>query len=64
MPWVRHEPAEGLLSDRPGIGAWAFTFSYGAAAADALVWLAITKPPDTAGHAVAVIALLTALSRG
>ena len=41
-------------------GAWSFAFSYGAAAADALVWLAITKPPAATGYAIAVIALLTA----
>jgi tellurite resistance protein len=42
-------------------GAWSFAFSYGAAAADALVWLAITKPPAATGYAIAVISLLTAL---
>jgi tellurite resistance protein len=41
-------------------GFWSFTFSYAAAAADALVWLAITKPPAATGYAIAVIALLTA----
>ena len=39
-------------------GAWSFAFA--AAAADALVWLAIKKPPASAGYAIAVIALLTA----
>jgi tellurite resistance protein len=40
-------------------GSWAFTFAYAAAAADALVWLAITKPPAAGGSAIAVITLLT-----
>ena len=39
-------------------GAW--SFAYAAAAADALVWLTIKKPPGTTGYAVAIIALLTA----
>ena len=33
-----------------------------AAAADALVWLAITKPPGAAGYVIAVITLLTAFA--
>jgi tellurite resistance protein len=41
-------------------GAWSFTFAYAAAAADALGWLTIKKPPGTTGYAVAIIALLTA----
>ena len=41
-------------------GAWSFTFAYAAAAADALGWLAIKKPPGATGYAIAVIALLTA----
>jgi tellurite resistance protein len=51
-------PVYRRLSVTPG--SWAFTFAYAAAAADALVWLAITKPPGAAGYAVAVITLLTA----
>jgi tellurite resistance protein len=31
-------------------GAWVFAFSYSAAAADALVWLTITKPPAVLGR--------------
>ncbi len=42
--------------------SWAFTFAYAAAAADALAWLAITKPPGAAGYAIAVITLLTAFA--
>jgi tellurite resistance protein len=41
-------------------GAWSFAFAYAAAAADALVWLSITRPPAATGYASAVIALLTA----
>ena len=40
-------------------GAWSFTFAYAAAAADALGWLTIKKPPGTTGYAIAIIALLT-----
>jgi tellurite resistance protein len=54
---VRLVPVYRRLSVTPG--SWAFTFAYAAAAADALVWLAITKPPGTAGYAIAVITLLT-----
>ena len=43
-------------------GSWAFTFAYAAAAADALVWLAITKPPGAPGSAIAVITLITAFA--
>ena len=55
---VRLIPVYRRLSFTPG--AWIFAFSYGATAADALVWLAIKKPPAATGYAVAVIALLTA----
>ena len=55
---VRLIPVYRRLSFTPG--AWSFAFAYAAAAADALVWLAITKPPASAGYAIAVIALLTA----
>lgn len=55
---VRLIPVYRRLSFTPG--AWSFTFAYAAAAADALVWLAITKPPAAAGYAIAVITLLTA----
>ena len=46
------------LSFTPGF--WSFSFAYAAAVSDALVWLAITKPPAAGGYAIAVIALLTA----
>lgn len=55
---VRLIPVYRKLSFTPGF--WSFAFAYAAAAADALVWLAITKPPGATGYAIAVIALLTA----
>ncbi len=55
--WALVLGAWGRLPVTPG--SWAFTFAYAAAAADALVWLAITKPPGAAGYAIAVITLLT-----
>jgi tellurite resistance protein len=41
-------------------GFWSFAFAYGAAASDALTWLAIKKPPAATGYAIAIIVLLTA----
>jgi tellurite resistance protein len=41
-------------------GFWSFTFSYAAAVADALAWLAIKRPAGTTGYAIAIIALLSA----
>ena len=55
---VRLIPVYRRLSFTPG--AWSFTFAYAAAAAYALVWLAIKKPPAATGYAIAVIALVTA----
>jgi tellurite resistance protein len=55
---VRLIPVYRRLSVTPG--SWSFTFAYAAAAADTLVWLAITKPPAATGYAIAVITLLTA----
>ena len=55
---VRLIPVYRRLSFTPGF--WSFTFAYAAAAADALVWLVIKKPPGATGYAIAVIALLTA----
>ena len=55
---VRLIPVYRRLSFKPG--AWSFAFVYAAAAADALVWVAIKKPPASAGYAIAVIALLSA----
>jgi tellurite resistance protein len=56
---VRLIPVYCRLSFTPG--AWSFAFAYAAAAADALAWLAISKPPAATGYAIAVIALLTVL---
>jgi tellurite resistance protein len=55
---VRLIPVYRRLAFTPGF--WSFTFAYAAAGADALMWLAITKPPAATGYAIAVIALLTA----
>ena len=55
---VRLIPVYRRLSFTPGF--WSFAFSYAAAVADALSWLAIKKPPGAAGYAIALIALLTA----
>src|SRR6202167_1566379 len=52
---VRLIPIYCRISFTPG--AWSFTFSYAAAAADALVWLAITKPTRATGYQIAAIAL-------
>jgi tellurite resistance protein len=56
---VRLIPVYRRLSFTPA--AWSFAFSYAAAAAYALSWLAITKPPGITGYAITVLALLTAL---
>ena len=55
---VRLIPVYRRLSFTPG--AWSFAFAYAAAAADALAWLTIKKPPGATGYAIAVITLLTA----
>jgi tellurite resistance protein len=55
---VRLIPVYCRLSFTPG--AWSFAFAYAAAAAYALVWLVISKPPAATAYAIAVIALLTA----
>jgi tellurite resistance protein len=54
---VRLIPVYRRLSFAPGF--WSFAFAYAAAASDALVWLAIRKPPGATGYAIAVITLLT-----
>lgn len=54
---VRLIPFYLRLSFTPGF--WSFAFAYAAAAADALVWLAIKKPPGATGYAIAVITLIT-----
>jgi tellurite resistance protein len=55
---VRLIPVYRRLSFTPG--AWTFVFSYAAAAAYALEWLEIKKPPAATGYAIAAIAVLTA----
>ena len=54
---LRLIPIYRRLSFTPG--AWSFTFAYAAAAADALGWLTITKPPGARGYAIVVIAAIT-----
>ena len=55
---LRLIPVYRRISFTPG--AWSFAFSYAAAAAYALTWLVIKKPPAATGYAIAVIALITA----
>jgi tellurite resistance protein len=55
---VRLIPVYRRLSFTPGF--WSFAFSYAAAAADALVWVAIKKPSGATGYGITAIALLTA----
>jgi tellurite resistance protein len=57
---VRLIPVYRRLSVTPGF--WSFAFAYAAAAAYALVWLAITKPPGATAYAITVITLLTAFA--
>jgi tellurite resistance protein len=42
-------------------GFWAFTFSYAAAASDAITWLRVSAAPGRTGLAIAVLALITGL---
>jgi tellurite resistance protein len=42
-------------------GFWAFTFSYAAVAADALLWLKSTSPPGATVYAIVVVTLITVL---
>jgi tellurite resistance protein len=55
---VRLIPVYLRLPFTPGF--WSLGFAYAAAASDALVWLAIKKPPAATGCAIAAIALITA----
>ena len=48
------------LSFTPGF--WSFGFTSAAAALDALLWLAATRPPGTSGYAAVVLGLVTLLS--
>ncbi len=42
-----------------GPGFWAFTFSMAAAATDALVWIALKKPPGATAYAITVLVVVT-----
>ena len=46
---------------RFSLGFWAFTFTAAAAAIDALLWLAATRPPGTTAYAAVVLGLVTLL---
>jgi len=54
---LRFVPLYARLRFSPGF--WAFTFSYAAVAADALLWIAIARPPGATGYAIAVVTLIT-----
>jgi tellurite resistance protein len=42
-------------------GSWAFTFSYAVVATDALLWIALTRPPARTAYAVLILVLITGL---
>jgi tellurite resistance protein len=44
---------------RFSLGFWAFTFSYAAAAADAMAWIGLARPPGAVGYAAAVVVVIT-----
>jgi tellurite resistance protein len=52
-------PAYLRLRFTPGF--WAFTFSFAAAATDALLWIRRAGPPGAAGYAIAILAAITVL---
>ena len=56
---LRFVPLYARLRFSPGF--WAFVFSYAAASADALQWLAFARPPGAAGYAIAILTLITVL---
>jgi tellurite resistance protein len=43
------------------LGFWAFTFSFAAAATDALLWLTATRPAGTTAYAAIVLGLISLL---
>jgi tellurite resistance protein len=49
-----------FLALRFAPGFWAFTFSWAAAAADALEWIALRKPAGAAAYAAVTLAMITA----
>jgi tellurite resistance protein len=59
---LRFVPVYARLRFTPGF--WAFTFSYAAAAIDALSWLRIARPPGAEGYAGAVLTLITVAVAG
>jgi tellurite resistance protein len=56
---LRFIPLYVRLRFSPGL--WAFTFSYAVVATDALLWIALTRPPAHAAYAVLVLVLITGL---
>jgi tellurite resistance protein len=44
---------------RFSLESWAFTFSYAAAATDAIAWITVTRPRGTTGYAIVVVTLIT-----
>jgi tellurite resistance protein len=59
---LRLLPVYARLRFTPGF--WAFTFSYAAAASDALLWINREKPPGATLYSTAVILLITAFIAG
>ena len=56
---LRFLPVYRRLHFSPGF--WAFTFSYAAAAGDAITWLRVSAAPVRTGLTIAVLALITGL---
>jgi tellurite resistance protein len=56
---LRFLPVYRRLHFSPGF--WAFTFSYAAAAGDAITWLRVSAAPGRTGLTIAVLALITGL---
>jgi tellurite resistance protein len=56
---LRFLPVYRRLHFSPGF--WAFTFSYTAAAGDAITWLRVSAAPGRTGLTIAVLALITGL---
>jgi tellurite resistance protein len=54
---LRFIPLYARLSFSPGF--WAFTFSYAAAATDALEWISQRKPVGAIAYAIVIIAAIT-----
>jgi len=54
---LRFLPVYAKLSFSPSF--WAFTFSYAAAATDALAWISLSKPAGATAYAIVVITAIT-----